>query len=120
MNALRSVALAAVLLSVIGCKKAEDDASDGGRGGASGQGGGSGSGGGGSGGSGTLGDGGRAFNGGACPMENPAGMTCDLDEDTCNTNGQGGKLVCVCGLDSFGLLLWSCGPDVDAGEEGDQ
>jgi hypothetical protein len=129
MKPSRSAALAAAIIigavalatTIPGCKKAEDDpGSENREGGAAAQGGTGGSGSPGGGDGGASDDGGRPLNGGACLVVDPAGMTCEVEDDTCATTSGGQKFICSCRLDSFGLLLWMCAPDVDAGEEEDQ
>ena len=52
---------------------------------------------------------------GTCPQVNPGGMTCEKEDDTCSTTGPEGRLRCTCRLNGFGLMLWFCEADGDAG-----
>jgi hypothetical protein len=52
---------------------------------------------------------------GTCPQVNPGGMTCEKEDDVCSTTGPEGRLRCTCRLNGFGLMLWACEADGDAG-----
>jgi hypothetical protein len=51
----------------------------------------------------------------ACPQADPGGMTCEQEDKVCSTTGPAGRVLCTCRLNGFGLMLWACEADVDAG-----
>ena len=43
-----------------------------------------------------------------CPVPEPAGMGCDQENDVCSATNSGGKFICTCQVNGFGLALWMC------------